>query len=115
MILVWPPLHSNKYKQLPVLEHTYSVGNTNDDKEVALLKCNEQISTSSDDNSSSEEEYKEHPDDYHIIDESTMYNIRCSDNINRFKNTTDNDELFLHDERIWYSIDLHKRKIWRSF
>ena len=85
--------------------------NTNDDKEIVLLKCNEHISTSSGNSSSSKEEYEEHPDDYHMIDESTMYNIRCAEDINKFSNTTHNDESFLYDKRIRYSIDLNKKQI----
>ena len=95
--------------QLPAPEYTYSVRNTSDDNEVALLRCDEKMSTSSESSISSEEDYQKNDDDYKMMDKETFYNIRYTDDINKLKNFNNQDESILYDERIQYSIDLNKK------
>jgi len=104
----------DEYAKLPAPEYAYSVRNTQDDKEVELLRCDESMNSDSYDSESSEEG-EEHPDDYHKMDEKVMHTIRCADDIYKFHHATQNDGSFLHDDRIQYGIDLNKRKIRRAF
>ena len=73
------------------------------------------MSTSSDNSTSSEEDHQEHHDDNKMIEENTLYNIRYTDDINKFKDINNQDGSFLYDERIRYGIDLSKKKIRKAF
>ena len=57
------------------------------------------MNTSSDSSTSSEEGNEEHPDNYKMIDENTIYNIRYTDDINKFKDVNNENESFLYNER----------------
>ena len=46
-----------------------------------------------------------------MIKDTTILNIRYTDDINKFKDVTKENESFLYHERVQYGIDLKIRKI----
>ena len=102
----------DEYAQMPASVYAYSVRDTQDDKSIELLRCDESINTSDNGRESTEEE---HPDDYYKINEWTMHNIRCADDIYMFNHMDTNKKSFLYDERIHYSIQLNKKQIRKEF
>ena len=102
----------DEYAQMPAPVYAYSIQNTQDDKSIELLRCDESMTASDDDSESSEEE---HPYDYYKINEWTMHNIRCADDIYMFNYMDTNKKSFLYDERIHYGIQLNKKQIRKEF